>query len=72
MGQYKAEMHSCIVINKKDDDRHSTLKNAQKTIGIIMCEKEQCTNLGTEGKKKWKQQVMDNSNLTLNYKLSLL
>ena len=43
------------MINKKDDDRRVTFINAQKTIGSIMCEKEQCL----EGKNWKQQQVMD-------------
>ena len=54
LGQIKAGIHPCIVINKKDDDRRGAFKNAQKTIGGIMREKEQCI----EGKTR-KQQVMD-------------
>ena len=54
LGQIKAGIHPFIVINKKDDDRRGVFKNAQKTIGGIIREKEQCM----EGEKR-KQQVMD-------------
>ena len=42
------------MINEKDDDRRGAFKNAKKTIGGTMREKEQCM----EGEKR-KQQVMD-------------
>ena len=44
LGQSKAGIQACIVINKKDDDRHgaySTFKIVQKAIGEEMCGKEE-------------------------------
>ena len=45
-------MYPLYLINEKDDDRRGAFKNAQKTIGGIMREKERCM----EGDKR-KQQV---------------
>ena len=54
MAQEKAGIRPCIAIYKKDDDRRSALRTAQKTIGEMMRGKEQ----SMDGKKR-KQQVMD-------------
>ena len=50
----KAGMCPCIAIYKKDYDRHSALRTAQKTMGEMVCDKEQSMDW-----KKRKQQVMD-------------
>ena len=54
LAQEKAGIRPCIAIYKKDDDRRSALRTAQKTIGEMMRGKEQ----SMDGKKR-KQQVMD-------------
>ena len=54
LAQEKAGIHPCIAIYKKDDDRRSVLRTAQKTIVKMMRGKEQSMDW-----KKRKQQVMD-------------
>ena len=54
MGQSKAGIQACIVINKKDDDRHAAFKTAQKAIGEVIRGKEE-----SKSGQKRKQQVMD-------------
>ena len=41
------------MINKKDDDRHVAFINAQKTIGGIMCDREQCLEREKRNNKWW-------------------
>jgi hypothetical protein len=54
LGQSKAGIQTCIVVNKKDDDRSGAFKIAQKAIGEVMRGKEE-----SKSGKKRKQQVMD-------------
>ena len=54
LGQSKAGIQACIVINKKDDDRHAAFKTAQKAIGEVIRGKEV-----SKSSQKRKQQVMD-------------
>ena len=53
MGRSKAGIQTCVAINKKDDDRRGALRQAQKTLGEVICVKE----LSIAGTKR-KQQVM--------------
>ena len=55
LGQLQAYLHTCILIKKIDGDTRGAFKNADKTIGGIMREKDQCM----EEEEERKQQIMD-------------
>ena len=54
MGQHKAGIQACVAINKKDDDRRGSLRQARKTVGEAVRVKEH----SLAGIKR-KQQVLD-------------
>jgi hypothetical protein len=54
MGQQKAGIHPCLAIQKKDDDRRTALRSAQKELGEVIHGKE----AELKGKKR-RQEVME-------------